>query len=422
MKRIAFIIFAALIYIAGCKEEGRIDQIDGSAPAPEQVTVTKVIQIPGGSVIKYRIPNDKNLLAVKAVYNRGNETCETKASFYCDSLIVDGLKDTVQQEVKLYSIGRNEKLSEPQYVTIIPLAPPVKSVGFDINPTFGGVRISMDKNDTRAPLSVILMIDSIGDGKWEHLRTFYTEATDGIFMQKGLENRECKFGLYIRDRWLNCSDTLVKPITPIFEEKLPKGTWTNANYPGDTNSPLEGNIWYRIELLWDDREYPTWGTTSGFGFGTPGSSPMPQHVTINLGYRATLSTLKLWPRQQTGVGEPEMYKGFYPRIFELWGADNPSYSSSFDEWTLLGRWEVFKPSGYNDDGSVGTVTADDKIYFENSQIYGIEPGEDFPDPYIPVTHVRLRTVHTFGSYPTNAATGAIIIGEMTLLGQTEDTD
>jgi hypothetical protein len=115
-----------------------------------------------------------------------------------------------------------------------------------------------------------------------------------------------------------------------------------------------------------------------------------------------------------------MYKGFYPRIFELWGADNPSASSSFDGWTLLGRWEVFKPSGYNEDGSVGTVTADDKLYFENRQVYTIEPGEEFPDPYIPVTHVRLRTVHSFGSYLTNAKTGTIIIAEMTLLGQMEE--
>jgi hypothetical protein len=417
MKRIIF-IFAALIYIvSGCKEEGRLDQIDGSAPAPVPVTLKGTpVSIPGGAVIKYRIPNDKNLLAVKAVYNRGNEVCETKASSYCDSLVVEGLRDTSPQEVKLYSIGRNEKLSEPVTISITPLPLPVELVEFNIDQTFGGVKVSFDKNISKAPLALVVLVDSTG--KWEHLRTFYTEAIDGTFLQKDLDSRTSKFGVYIRDRWLNYSDTLVKELTPILEVKLSKNTWTDANFPGDSNVSLENNTGYRIQLLWDDKEYPSLCCA----FGTPGSTPMPQHITISLGQKATISSLKLWPREQDNsiVNEAEMYKGFFPRIFELWGADNPSRSSSFDEWTLLGRWEVFKPSGYNADGTVGTITPDDKIYFSNRQLYVIEPGQEFPDPYIPVTHVRFRTIHTFGSYTNNAKVGTILVGEMTLLGQPEE--
>jgi hypothetical protein len=418
MKRIIIFMFAALICYGGCKEEGRLDHIDDSAPAPAQVTVKSVSPIPGGAVIHYTIPKDVNLLAVKAVYDRGNEICETKASLYCDSLIVEGLRNTNPQEVKLYSIGRNEKLSEPLPVNITPLAPPVEFVKFDIESTFGGIKVSFNNNITKVPLALVVLIDSLGDGNWMHLRTFYAEAVEGVFMQKELESKESKFALHIRDRWLNNSDTVVKMLTPVFETKLSKNTWMDANFPGDANSPLEGNAsYYGLRLLWNGEEAPLWGPQS---FGNTTSSPMPQHITINLGYRASISSFRLWPRQQTGQGEQEMYRGRYPRIIELWGADNPPAEASFDHWTLLGRWEVFKPSGYEADGSVGTITSDDKIYFENNQMYNLEPGLEWQDPYITVTHVRLRTVHSFGTYLSNLSNGGLIISEMTLFGQPEE--
>jgi hypothetical protein len=416
MKRILFIVTALIYIVSGCKEEDRLDHIDDSASAPAQVIEPKAINIQGGAIIKYRIPKDNNLLAVKAVYNRNGEICETRASFYCDSLVVEGLSDTTLQTVNLYSVGRNEKLSEPKPVEIKPHTPPVKSVEFDIIETFGGVKVSFGNNVTRAPLALVVLIDSIGDGKWEHLRTFYVEAIEGTLLQKEMNSRKSKFALHIRDRWLNCSDTIVKTLTPVAELKLPKTTWTKADFPGDAVQPLEDLEWhYGLHLLWEeDREFADWGAHS---FGNASSSPMPQHFTVAFGYRATLSSFKIWPRQQTGQGEQEMYRGRFPRIFELWGAENPPSNDSFDGWTLLGRWEVFKPSGYNDDSTVGVVNGDDKLYFENNQLYNIDPGEEFPDPYIPVTHIRFRTIHSFETYPSGATNGSIIISEMTFYGQ-----
>jgi hypothetical protein len=409
-------MFAALmICIAGCKEEGRLDHIDDSAPAPAQVTVKSVSPIPGGAVIRYTIPKDVNLLAVKAVYDRGDEICETKASFYSDSLIVEGLRNTDPQEVKLYSVGRNEKLSEPVPVRITPLAPPVDIVKFDMEAVFGGIKVSFNNNITRAPLALVVMIDTVGDGNWLPLRIFYAEAVEGIFMQKEMESKEAKFALHIRDRWLNCSDTIVKTLTPMLEVTLPKNTWTDADFPGDSNEPFGSGTTYSLWRLWDGVSL-SWPN----GFLSTTTSPMPQHVTISLGYRAGISSFRLWPRQQTGQGELETYKGFSPRILELWGAVDPPAEESYDNWTLLGRWEVFKPSGYGADGSVGTITPDDKLYFNNNQIYLLEPGPEWPNPYMPITHVRLRTIQTFDTYVSHAPMGGVLISEMTLYGQPQE--
>ena len=128
MKRIFYLFYILIpIYILGCKDEGRIDHIDDSAPAPLPVTVLEVTSKPGGAVIKYEIPDDDNLLGVKVVYTRNNELCESKASRYVDTLVVEGFGNTLPQEVKLYSVGVNEKLSEPVTTTIQPLLPPVQS-------------------------------------------------------------------------------------------------------------------------------------------------------------------------------------------------------------------------------------------------------------------------------------------------------
>jgi hypothetical protein len=413
MKQIIYLLIGlSLLFAASCAEEGRIDHIDGSAPAPAQITVTDVFSRPGGAVIKYKLPNDENMAGVKAVYERNGETCETKSSIYCDSLTLEGFGDTKSREVKIYSIGRNEKLSEPITRTIVPLTPPIVTVKFDMEPTFGGVKVKFSDNETRAALALVLMIDPINDGRWEQLHTFYTASEKGALARTEMNSQEYKIGMYVRDRWNNCSDTLVKLLTPFFLEKLPKDSWTNARLPGDTyrsESVADYQI-QKLENLWDGLEYPTW-YPPGCYVSDPGS-PIPQHFTIKLGYTTLINRLQLWSRDTEG----ELYGGEFPRIFELWGTENPPADGSFDNWHLLGKYEVYKPSGYRADGSVGVVTSDDREYYRNAQIYEVEATEEFPDANIPVSYVRFRTVHIFSSYGTSVTKGQVMMSEMTLWG------
>jgi hypothetical protein len=411
MKRIIYLLLSLfLLFAAGCKEEDRLDNINDSAPAPTPVTINGVANKPGGAVIKYVVPNDKNLRGVKAVYTRNGEICETKASLYTDSLTVEGFGDTQQREITLYAVGWNNKLSTPVTTQITPLTPPVFNVKTNIDEGFGGVIVTLSENQTQANFALVLLADTTGNGKWVPLQTFYTGSTAIKFSCRGLEAKQQTFALYVRDRWNNKSDTLVKVLTPYEEVEIPKNKFSNAKLPTDSYASAENNNNYAFEQLWDDRI-----VSAGSGFyASPTTAPMPQHFTINLGRKVAISRFKMWPRSS------EIYNGSAPRTWELWGSDNPASDGSWDSWFLLGIYSQFKPSGYGDGSAVGTITSEDTEYFRNGGDYELVPNEDVPDPYRTVSYIRFKTTSTFSTYGTESTTGQLIIGELTFWGQLRD--
>jgi hypothetical protein len=412
MKKILYLALCLMFFVGySCKEESLLDYTDGSVPAPAPVTVDKVTNKPGGAVIKYTIPNDENLLGVKAVYERNGEICETKASLYSDTLIVEGLGEAKTYDVELFSVGRNEKLSSPVKVEINPLIPPVHTVNFDLEATFGGVNLLLSGNDLNASFAVVVLIDSLGLGEWLPLHTFYTKAETIKLSRRGLDVKEYQFAVYLRDRWLNRSDTIYRTLTPIEEVKLSKDSYTNARLPGDSYDPAENNGGYTLEHLWDGLEGVGWYNTF---FANQFTSPMPQQFTISLGYKASISRFKMWPRAD------DMYSSSTPRTWELWGSDNPPADGSYDNWCLLGEFSQFKPSGYGDGNVVGTITDEDRTYFQSGGDYELEITDNAIDPFRTVSFLRFRTTATFTTYGTEARTGQLIIGELTFWGQVKE--
>jgi hypothetical protein len=409
MKKILYLVLCVMFSVCySCKEEGRMEHTDDSAPAPAQVTVDTIINRPGGAVIKYILPDDENLLGVKAVYERNGEICETKASLYSDTLVVEGFGDTKTYDVTLYSVGRNEKLSLPLTVEIHPLISPVHTVNFDLEATFGGVNMLLSGNDMNTSFAVVVLIDSLGLGEWLPLHIFYTKAETIKLSRRGLNTREYQFAVYLRDRWLNRSDTIFKTLTPIEEIKLSKSTYTNARLPGDSYDPAENNGGYTLEHVWEGTEAVGW---YGTFFATQFTAPMPQQFTISLGYKAAISRFKMWPRAD------EMYNGSAPRTWELWGSDDPPADGSYNNWFLLGEFSQFKPSGYGDVNVVGTITDEDKTYFQSGGDYELEITDNAVDPFRTVSFLRFRTTATFTTYGTEAITGQLIIGELSFWGQ-----
>jgi hypothetical protein len=415
MKKILYILYVLVLFtITGCKEDHRIDHIDDSVPPPTPVTIEDVTNKPGGAIIKYKIPNDDNLQSVKAVYIRNGEICESKASRYVDTLVVEGFGNTDPQEVKLYSVGVNEKLSEPVSITIQPLLPPVQSVIFDIEATFGGVMVSLEGNHSNANLAIVLIADTLeslpGKEKWVDLQTFHTKSAAKKFSRRDLDAKPIHFGVYLRDRWNNVSDTIFKTLTAIEEIKIPTDKFRNAALPTDYYSPAEGNNAYRLENLWSGDGY------DDQNYATSHSAPMPQWFTIDLGRKVSISRIQKWPRRGY-----ELYSSSAPRVFQVWGSDNPNPDGSWDDsWHLLGEFEQLKPSGYGEGRDVGPITDEDKDYWYNKTEFELLPTEEIPDPYRTVTHLRFKILSTFSTYGTEAGVGQVIIGELVFWGQLKD--
>ena len=252
MKRIRIYIWVLFINLAlfACSKTERLDYLDKDQPAPTQVTDVAITATPGGAVITYRLPDDRNLSYVKAVYEiQPGVLRETKSSRYNDTLKLEGFGSIADQEVKLYSVGRNEKLSDPVIVTVNPLPPPVRSVfqTIDLTATFGGVKVTFE-NLSKANLAVVVVADTSGQNTWAPVTTFYTSTEQGNYAARGMRNVSSKIGVFIKDRWGNVSDTLIKTLTPLSEEFIPKTNFKLVKLPTDT---WQNTFNYTIDKIWN---------------------------------------------------------------------------------------------------------------------------------------------------------------------------
>ncbi|HWW40209.1 DUF5000 domain-containing lipoprotein [Pedobacter sp.] len=390
MKKVIYITgIAILILLQQCKRDDRLDHIDPNAPAPAQVSSVKSQSTAGGAILTYKIPSDPNLSYVKAVYEiQPGVFREGKSSFYTDTLKLEGFGDTREYNVKLYSVGKNEKASEPLDVKITPLTPPVL-VAFDdlsIEAGFGGVKIRF-KNKLEANMAIVLEADTVGNGVLLPIQTFYTKTPAGIFSARGLSSTEKKFSVYLRDRWNNKSPALVKSLVPLFEQKVPK-PFTAVKLPTDEYEPVEGQ--YPMERMWD-------GLVDQGIFASRHGTVLPQWFTVDLGRKVIFSRMKMHQRAPDYT-----YTGSNVKAFEIYGSNNPNSDGSFGNWKLLGSFKSYKPSGL----PMGKVTAEDINY-------GFTQGEDFEfeDMTEAYRFIRFKTLETYGGG------GQITISELSFWGK-----
>lgn len=380
------LILSLFSILIGCSEEKVTNYYKEGGGTPMQITDFEVTPTPGGGIITYDVPDDPNLLYVKAVYEIQPDVFrEAKSSVYNDTLKLVGFGDTDTHDVAIYSVGQNEKASEPVSVSVNPLTPPVKSILdiLSLTVTFGGVEVEF-KNDSQADVAFVTLVDSTGSN-WDTAETFYTAAKEGSFATRGFRSKEYDFGVFVRDRWNNKSDTLFKTLTPLYEELIPKNKFSSVVLPND--APAVSNP---VESVWD-------GELGYSGYNSNRSQPMPQWITIDLGAKYILSRLKLF-----SFGNEHTYRDGGVKSFEIWGSLDPDPDGSFDSWELLGSFEAFKPSGL----PPGQFTAED---FNYAAILG----DDFTFDSVnsPVRYIRFKTLEDFGGG------GLVTISELTFWGQ-----
>ncbi|MFC3199153.1 DUF5000 domain-containing lipoprotein [Parapedobacter deserti] len=372
---IACCMFAIASVLAACEDTipGPIDN-DGVPPGPlSEVSVTN---LHGAAKISYQVPSDPDLLYVRAVYTtKQGEVRETKVSRHHHSLIVEGFGDTDAYEVTLHAVDRGENASTPVQVTVNPKRPPMQLArdSLEVIPTFGGISVNF-KNATADNLAfVVLANDSLGE--FVPLHTYYTRLMNGEFAVRGLPSEETRFGLFVRDRWSNLSDTLYSFQTPLFEVQLDRTRMRPYTLPTDAPLGYSG----RVEALFDG----VIGNSGGY-YHTGDAALMPQWVTYDMGVQAKLSRMSYFMRE-----------GFYfslhnPRVVEIWGSNNPDPDGSFDSWELLATHEQVKPSGLPS----GQLSQDD--------IAAAQAGETiiFPIDAPEVRYIRFKTLRNWsdGTY------------------------
>lgn len=395
LKLIFFISFISFWIIQSCKEDIHSPENQGGvAPAPLKNPIIE--SLPGASKISYELASDVNLFCVKATYEPQNGvTREVKASYYKNSLIVDGFGDTLSHQVKLYTVGRNNKESEPVIVTVKPQSPPIfgifKSIEESVQETFGGIKFRV-KNPTEADVRIYASTpDSHGD--WVASETFYTSTAMGDFSVRGYDSIARPFRITVKDRWNNSSDIFEGIFHPWFEEKLDKLKFRQVNLPTDQNTPnLAGRV---MSKMWDEN-YGNSDFLTIVGYG------IPQWFTFDLGVNARLSRIIVYNRSS---GATYIYNAGSVKEWEIFGSMNPNPNGSWDDsWTPLRDKPCvsFKPSGL----PVGEYNNEDI----QRQINGEE--FEFDANTLPVRYLRWKTNAVWGG----ASIGHINIVEITLYG------
>ncbi len=349
---------------------------DSSPPKP--IASAEVENLPGGARITYKLPAEsKGLLYIKAVYEiRPGISREVKASYYTNTLVVDGFGETGEYPVKLIAVGRNNLESDPLSIAVSPLTPPVKSIfeTLTVKEDWGGISLTVN-NETEASIAIeVITLDSLGD--WKPVETFYTKMKDVKFAVRGYEPVKRKFGLYIRDRWDNKSDTITNEYTPLLEEFLDKSKFREMTLPTDYNAPHSGGT-LRMLKIWD-------GLLSESDFVTVPGHGLPQWFTFDLGVTAQLSRLVLFKRLSANF----LYNSGAVKKWELWGSANPNPDGSWDDsWILLKECQSIKPSGL----PPGQNTNEDLEYAAAGEEF------EFSSELPPVRYIRWKTLENWGN-------------------------
>ncbi len=386
--KIIFFLSILSLLLFSCEDDIKKPLVtnDVIPPPPRNIQIDNQ---PGAVKISYTLPDEVDMLYVMAVFStRGGVERVVKSSVFKNYVVLDGFGESREYQVTLYSVSRSENRSEPVTVTVNPLKAPIHVV-FDsmvYGPTFGGINISVENEDQNEFTIVTLIKDSVSGG-WTEYDRIYTSAVLESFAVRGFNSVPTDFAVYLVDKWKNHSDTLIQTLTPLFEVEFDKSLWLDANLSDDFNVPRYG----ALSQLWTPGP-----TTYFFMKQDMVGLRLPNWVTIDLGRRYIFGRMLI---ELTNHHNNWKYTQGTPKTFEIWGSNEPS--TDWEVWTLLGAFEIVKPSGL----PVGQLTADDHAKAEVGHEF------DFPYQENSFRYIRFKTLTTFGG---NAD---VNFREITLWGQ-----
>lgn len=395
--RAAFWIGLLAIIITGCKQETLNKPTITNNNPPGVVTNVQVQNENGKASLTYTLPGDNDLFYVKAVYETSpGKTREVIASRYTNTLTVDGFGDTLAHVIKLYAVNSSEKVSAPVSVTANPLTPPYLLAyrSLKITATFGGFNIACD-NLTQDNLVIVPMVDTANNGLYVQPKGMDNVYSNSISIKAAVRGQpaiERKYAFFVRDRFLNKSDTLFLNLTPFYEEQFSKSDWSVYKLPGDATNLYS---YTDVTKIFDGNFTGGWPNC----LFTVESAGSPQMVTIDLGKQRVFSRFILNPFIE--IGNVYYVRGNL-RDFEIWGSNSPNVNGSLDaSWTKLLTCNIVKPSG----SPSGTETAADYKYAHDGW------GFDFPAGLSAYRYIRIRSLRNWtGSY-------FMSISEFTMFGK-----
>ncbi|MCG8474879.1 MAG: DUF5126 domain-containing protein [Cytophagales bacterium] len=346
MKYLNYIFFLTVMLAFSCDPEGVAVHDTGDDTAPQNVADMTVTPTVGGGILNYTLPMDEDLLYVKARYEIApGRWRESKSSVYARNIELDGFDKVGEKTVYVSTEDREGNVSEENEVAFSPLEPQYITTqkSLETQETWGGINVKFH-NQVQKELALICLVKDVSGGYVES-ETYYTTAKEEDINFRGYEDVKQTFGLVVRDRWGNYSDTLLVEHTPWFEMEIDRTKYKKMKLPGE---PSLDN-WHG---LYKEMIDGITGQKTNYGH-TKGNTKLPVVFTIDMQQDAKLSRFILWQRRGGYI-----YKHHNPKVWELWGsAKAPAPDGSDEGFVKLGEYHCVKPSGRPS----GDNTEEDKI-------------------------------------------------------------
>ena len=339
-NKILSILLFSFVILLGCKDDDSQD-----TTPPGSLSIENIVPTNGGGIISYSLPNDSDILFVRAEYTNsiGVDVYRVSSS-HNNSIEIDGLNQNTPLQVRLFVVDENENVSQPVEVEFTPLPSFIFLVqeSITITPDLGGVKLEWE-NIAEKTVYVHLQIVNGAD---EDIRILSSNSLSESIFVRGLESVEMTFLTKVEDFDGNITDLEEKAtLTPLFEEMIDKSTWTLMS-----QLSVNGNAWEgETTAFWDDvvdtaetnsdnSYFIIWRDQNG------GTLNWPLDIVISLNKNVRVHRFKVWQRAfwyggPTGV--PYYYQEENMRSFNLYASNN-----SID-WTLLGEYDIGDPSDEN---------------------------------------------------------------------------
>ena len=356
------ILLMLISIVVSCESEDKKD-----TTPPGELTITSTEATYGGAIISYRLPNDDDILYVRADYTNGKgEAVFRTVSKHVNQIEVSGFVVEQDVTVSLTVVDENQNKSKAVEHEIRPLQSFIYLVqeSIEIVPDLGGVQVSWENIEEKT----VFIYLHIADGDEEETRILSSSnATENIFV-RGLEAKELGFSTKVEDFDGNITSLIDEGYyTPLFEEKINKDTWTLVS-----NLSIDGNAYEGATVnFWDD-VVDTFETNSDNSYfiinrnDNGGVLRWPLDIVIDLNKKVKINRFKVWQRAfwYNGPGDqPYYYQSENLRSFDLFVSMDKS------EWALLGSFQIEEPTN----GDISQALLDEAVAGHNFNLDEISP-------------------------------------------------
>lgn len=392
-------IIALCLAATSCKESILEPQVtDSTKPAPPSNIV--ITNTPGGAVIRFTLPPETDIAGVEALYKLASgKEIKVRTSKFSKQITLHGFAKSDKYIVTLSSVDNSGNYSAPINVEVYPLTPPVELIfkSLKIGVDYGGFFLNW-RNETKVPVALLLLAKDSETSAFNQFDAVYTSAANGEYITRGLKSEKKLFGVIVRDQYGNYSDTLFAELTPLEEIMLDPKMFKPVVLPTDRPMGLT------IPNLWDNSS----GTLAAPQDPTPNTITLPFHFTFDLGVTAKISRIKVYQYNWAPPYDSFFYNQLNARLFEVWGATNPSPDGSWVGWTLLRDCEVIKPSGL----PVGP--SNNPKFISEEDNYQAMAGHEFK---IPIDAPAVRFIRIKSKQAWTKSMKTVAYGDMKIFGQ-----